>query len=83
MAEPGDCLCSLFELLGFSTEGAGERVQAIALLVLLVLFGLIAAIFTVGLARQLWGGTPAERIHEPADEGWIRYCESAARTASR
>lgn len=56
MAEPGDFLCSLLEFLGLSTEGTGERVQAIALLVFLVLFGLIAAIFTVGLARQLWGG---------------------------
>ncbi len=55
MAEPGDFLYSLLELLGLSTEGTGERVQAIALLVFLVLFGLIAAIFTVGLARQLWG----------------------------
>lgn len=56
MVDPGDFLCSLLELLGLSTEGAGERVQAIALLVFLALFGLITAIFTVGLARQLWGG---------------------------
>ncbi len=56
MANPGDFLCWLLELLGLSTEGAGERARAIALLVFLIIFGLIAAIFTVGLARQLWGG---------------------------
>lgn len=56
MAEPGDFLCSLLEFLGLSTEGTGERVQAIALLVFLVLFGIATGCFTEGLASQLWFG---------------------------
>ncbi len=54
MSDPSDLFGELLRLLGISVEGESERYQALALLALFGVFGVIAGCLTSGLTSTVW-----------------------------
>ncbi len=57
MSDLGDLFVELLKMVGFSVDGASQKVQLQALLAFITVFGVVAGAFTTDLLSQIWFGT--------------------------